>query len=102
MTEYEEKAKQIIYKSLGWKRFFMSRKRKNRFIRVMANTMKMAECIKDDEYKEFEKKYDKKECTPEDVMDVVTKVLIESCPFARYSTVEENPVVYFNKIGVDK
>lgn len=34
-----------------WKRFFMSKKRKERFITVFANTMKWAECCKDNENK---------------------------------------------------
>lgn len=51
-TMYREKAKEIVYKNLGfWKRFFMSKKRKERFITVFANTMKMAECCKNNENK---------------------------------------------------
>lgn len=48
---YREKAKQFLYQQWSWKRFFMSKKRKERFIIVFANTMKMAECCKDNENK---------------------------------------------------
>lgn len=48
---YREKAKQFLYQHWSWKRFFMSKKRKERFIRVFVNTMKMAECCKDNENK---------------------------------------------------
>ncbi len=48
---YREKAKQFLYQHWSWKRFFMSKKRKEHFITVFANTMKMAECCKDNENK---------------------------------------------------
>jgi len=48
---YREKAKQLLYQHWSWKRFFMSKKRKEHFITVFANTMKMAECCKDTENK---------------------------------------------------
>lgn len=48
---YREKAKQFLYQRWSWRRFFMSKKRKERFITVFANTMKMAECCKDNENK---------------------------------------------------
>lgn len=48
---YREKAKQFLYQHWSWKRFFMSKKRKEHFIRVFANTMKMTECCKDNKNK---------------------------------------------------
>ena len=73
ITEYEERFTKILNKSLGWKRFFMSKRRKKNIVDCLIRTMKYCECAKDNP-----RQFDDSEInTPEQFLDKIAKMLSE-------------------------
>ena len=90
----QEKAKQMFYKHWGWKRFFMSVRRKKRIIKIFLNTVKMMENVKNNPPKI---NVNLNEFTPEKLMDLV----IETLPAPNFiSEVDGEKAIYFPKIEV--
>lgn len=91
-----EKAKQMFYRHWGWKRFFMSARRKEGIIKIFLNTVKMMENFKTNPP---EINVNLNEFTSERLMDLV----IETLPVPNFiSEIDGEKAIYFPKIEIKR